>query len=224
MTYATLVRHCPQYPAYTHHEFVRRLGDGTLPQAAFRQYLQQDYLFLLHFTRAWALALYKSHSLEDMRAAQAGINAMLDTEIALHIDYCTRWGIAADSLHTLPEHPATVAYTRYVLDCGHRGTLADLHIALVPCIIGYADIGRHLAENPAIPLADNPYREWIEMYASAEYQAAAQAEAEFLRRLCPEPDARQQQIFNTATDMEIAFWQMGLDAADQAATPSTEKS
>ena len=213
MAYTTLVQHCPQYPAYLRHEFVRRLGDGTLPQAAFRQYLRQDYLFLLHFTRAWALALFKSHSLDEMRAAQAGINAMLDTEIALHIDYCTRWGIAAESLHDLPEHPATVAYTRYVLDCGHRGTLADLHIALAPCILGYADIGRELAANPATLTKEHPYHEWVAMYASPEYQAAAQAEAQFLHTLCPEPDARQQQIFNTATDMEIAFWQMGLDAA-----------
>lgn len=210
MTYSTLVQRCPQYAHYLHHEFVRRLGDATLPESAFRTYLQQDYLFLLHFTRAWALALYKSHSLEDMRAAQAGINAMLDTEIHLHLDYCRRWGIDTAALDALPEHPATVAYTRYVLDCGHRGTLADLHIALAPCIMGYADIGRHLAANPAVPLADNPYREWIDMYASPEYQDAAAAEAAFLHKLCPAPDARQQQIFNTATDMEIAFWQMAL--------------
>ncbi|MDO5090783.1 MAG: TenA family protein [Cardiobacteriaceae bacterium] len=213
MSYTTLVQHCPQYPAYIRHPFVQQLGNGTLPPAAFREYLQQDYRFLLHFTRAWALALYKSDNLADMRAAQSGINAMLDTEIALHIDYCTRWGIPPDTLHTLREHPATVAYTRYVLDCGQQGTLADLHIALAPCILGYADIGRELAAHPAIPLADNPYREWIDMYASAEYQAAAKAEAEYLQHLCPHPDTRQQHIFNTATDMEIAFWQMGLDAA-----------
>lgn len=32
------------------------LGDGTLPDAAFRMYLVQDYLFLIQFARAYALA------------------------------------------------------------------------------------------------------------------------------------------------------------------------
>ena len=206
-TYAALVQNCPDYPAYLQHEFVRRLGDGSLPQAAFRQYLKQDYLFLLHFTRAWALALFKSSSLADMRAAQAGINAMLDTEIGLHIGYCESWGIGQAELDRLPEHPATVAYTRYVLDCGQQGTLADLHIALAPCMLGYADIGRALAA-----CTRTPYRSWIDMYGSPEFQAAAQAERRFLDRLCPRPNAHQQQIFDTATRMETAFWQMGLDA------------
>ena len=30
------------WSAYTRHEFVRRLGDGTLPEACFRRYLVQD--------------------------------------------------------------------------------------------------------------------------------------------------------------------------------------
>ena len=51
------------------HEFVAKLGDGTLPQAAFRSYLVQDYLFLIQFARAWGLAAYKSRTIADIRAA-----------------------------------------------------------------------------------------------------------------------------------------------------------
>ncbi len=46
--------------AYTGHEFVRRLGDGSLPEECFRHYLIQDYLFLIHFARAYAHPAYKS--------------------------------------------------------------------------------------------------------------------------------------------------------------------
>ena len=45
-----------EWEAYTWHPFVRAMSDGTLPLAAFRRYLVQDYLFLLHFARAEALA------------------------------------------------------------------------------------------------------------------------------------------------------------------------
>ena len=56
---------------YTNHAFVQGLGDGTLPQASFHYYLIQDYIFLIHFTRAWALAVVKSESLSEMRLAAA---------------------------------------------------------------------------------------------------------------------------------------------------------
>jgi thiaminase/transcriptional activator TenA len=50
--------------AYTEHAFVRALGDGALPEACFRHYL-----FLIHFARAYALADYKSETLDDIRQA-----------------------------------------------------------------------------------------------------------------------------------------------------------
>jgi len=53
--------------AYTEHAFVRQLGDGTLPRAAFQRYLIQDYLFLIHFCRAYGLAIYKTTDLGEMR-------------------------------------------------------------------------------------------------------------------------------------------------------------
>ncbi|WP_281268143.1 hypothetical protein [Suttonella ornithocola] len=41
---------------------------------------------------------------------------MLDTKIQLHIHYCASYGIGEKTLQNLPEHPETVAYTRYVLE------------------------------------------------------------------------------------------------------------
>ena len=59
-----------------------RLARGDLPEAAFRRYLVQDYLFLLHFARAWGLAIYKSDTLSEMRRAQSLVAATLDVEMA----------------------------------------------------------------------------------------------------------------------------------------------
>ncbi|MFM9124250.1 MAG: thiaminase II, partial [Actinomycetota bacterium] len=44
--------------AFTDHAFVRGIADGTLPEAAFREYLVQDYRFLVGFARAHALEAY----------------------------------------------------------------------------------------------------------------------------------------------------------------------
>src|SRR5208282_5926036 len=91
------------WPAYTRHDFVLRLAKGDLPEAAFRHYLIQDYLFLLHFARAWGLAIYKSDTLAEMRRAQALVAATLDVEIGLHVEYCRSWGLSEKTMTTEPE-------------------------------------------------------------------------------------------------------------------------
>lgn len=207
-----------EWQAYCQHEFVRGLGNGELPAPAFRHYLQQDYLFLLHFARAFALAAYKSRSLADLRRGAEGLKAILDIELDLHIAYCREWGIPESELADLPESRATMAYTRYVLDAGSRGDLLDLHVALAPCMLGYAEIANWLQAQPFTRMQGNPYAAWIEMYASKEFQQAARAEQEWLDERLAGIDARRFEelviIFSEATRLEADFWQMGLDLAD----------
>ena len=134
--------------AYTRHEFVRLLARGDLPEAAFRRYLVQDYLFLIHFARAWGLAVYKSDTFAEMRRAQSLVAATLDVEIGLHIEYCRGWGLSEAAMAAEPEAPETVAYTRFVLDRGLAGDRLDLEVALAPCIVGYAEIARRADGRP----------------------------------------------------------------------------
>ena len=124
-----------EWSAYTWHPFVQGLADGTLPLAAFRRYLIQDYLFLIHFARAKALAVFKAESLDAMREKTATIQALLN-EMQLHIGYCTEWGIPEAEIQATPEAAETVAYTRYVLDRGFAGDILDLEVALAPCTVG----------------------------------------------------------------------------------------
>src|ERR1700694_182428 len=113
------------WPPYPRHEFVLRLARGDLPEAAFRRYLVQDYLFLLHFARAWGLAVYKSETLAEMRRAQSLVVATLDVEIGLHLEYCRGWGLAEAAMNAEPEASETIAYTRFVLDRGMAGDRLD---------------------------------------------------------------------------------------------------
>jgi thiaminase/transcriptional activator TenA len=204
--------------AYTTHDFVRALGEGSLPPASFRHYLAQDYLFLIHFARAYALAAYKAPTLASMRKAAAAMTAILETELKLHVRLVERWGIDEQQLEATEEARETIAYTRFVLDAGARGDLLDLTTALAPCVIGYAEIGRVLAASASGRSRDNPYREWIAEYAGDAYQAlAGEAEAE-LDRLAAESltEARYPRLlslFRRATRLEADFWQMGLAVA-----------
>lgn len=217
--FSTLRGACTEaWTTYVGHPFVRGLADGSLPEPCFRRYLAQDYLFLIHFARAYGLAVYKSDSLEGIRQAAAGLAAIVDQELSLHVSYCRRWGVDERALAEAPEADATMAYTRYVLERGLAGDLLDLQVALAPCIVGYAEIGQRLADDAASVAADNPYREWIEMYAGADYQAVAAAHVAHMDRLMARRggDGRLPSLITTfeqATRLEAAFWDMGLGAS-----------
>jgi thiaminase/transcriptional activator TenA len=202
---------------YTHHRFTDAMADGSLPQAAFKHYLVQDYLFLIEFARAYALAVYKSHDLADMRDAAAGMSAILDIEMNLHITLCASWGLTPADLEHTQAAPETLAYTRYVLDTGMRGDLLALHVALAPCVIGYAEIGKRLAALVTGPA--NPYSVWIDEYAGPAYQdvaskARTRLESLHARYATPARDTELMRIFREATRLEAAFWDMGWRASE----------
>jgi thiaminase/transcriptional activator TenA len=203
-----------EWALYTEHPFTTAMADGTLPEAAFRHYLVQDYLFLIEFARAYALAVYKAPTLADMREGAAGVAAILDVEMGLHVKLCGGWGLSPEDLERAPPEPETLAYTRYVLDAGMRGDLLALKVALSPCVIGYAEIAARLTglsrgKDPA-----NPYRVWIGEYAGDAYRQVAAAARGHLDRLAaryatPAREAELIAIFREATRLEADFWQMG---------------
>ena len=211
-----LKANCAQeWSAYVNHSFVRQISDGTLPPAAFQTYLVQDYLFLIQFARAYALAVYKSRTLDDMRAAQGGLEAILG-ETDLHIRLCGRWGLTREQVEATPEHRATVAYTRFVLDCGAAGDLLDLHVALAPCVVGYAEIAEKIVSHDGFSLYNHSYRDWIGEYTSEGYRASVTAAREHLDRLAARSMTEERfddlcRIFARASLLEADFWQMALE-------------
>ena len=210
-----------EWRAYTEHPFTNGLADGSLAEVAFRHYLIQDYLFLIEFARAYALSVYKSPKLADMREAAAALSAILDVEMNLHVKLSAGWGLAPDDLEQASPAVEMLAYTRYVLDTGMRGDLLALQVALAPCVIGYAEIGVRLAARAGALAATNPYRVWIEEYSGAPYQqVAAKAQAQ-LERLAvvyatPAREAELVAIFKEATLLEADFWEMGWRAGQHA--------
>ncbi len=209
----------PGWQRYTDHAFVRGLGDGSLPQAAFRHYLIQDYVFLVHFSRAWALAVVKSATLDEMKLAAGTVNGLVNHEMQLHVSTCAALGISEQQLFDAKEEPENLAYTRYVMDAGLSGDYLDLLAALSPCVFGYGQIGSTLGRSSP---AANPYQDWIDTYAGDEYQqictdVGAVLDEATRSRLGADPQSNPRwhsvtERFTTATALEVSFWDMGWRA------------
>ena len=209
----------PEWTRYTRHDFVEGMRDGSLPRAAFLHYLVQDYIFLIHFSRAWALAVTKAETVAEMRLCAATVNALINEEIALHVRTCAEAGLSEAALEGAQEAPENLAYTRYVLDAGHSGDMLDLLAALAPCVLGYGEIGARLGAEAE----SDTYRDWIDTYAGADYQGVcadvgALIDAVAARTLGDDPQASPRwaalcRRFETATRLEVGFWDMGLRPA-----------
>jgi len=95
------------------------------------------------------------------------------------------------------------------------GDLLDLGLAIAPCLIGYGQIGHRLYNDPKTLKGDaNPYWDWIKNYHESDYQAAVDRGIANLERQCniQQPSEHRlkqlEEIFRTATKLEISFWDM----------------
>lgn len=206
-----------EWSRYTNHAFVLGLADGTLPTASFHHYLIQDYIFLVHFTRAWAMAVVKSESLDEMKIAASTVDALVNHEMKLHVETCKKIGISEDQLFKAEEALENLAYTRFVMDAALSGDFLDLMTALAPCIFGYGVIGANVSKSAS---STTPYQDWINTYAGDEYQGLCDTLGDMVEkaakaRLGQQPTTSPRwanlcKRFHTATRLEIAFWDMGF--------------
>ena len=202
---------------YTKHEFVLKLANDSLHENCFLNYLKQDYLFLIQFSKAWSLAILKSDNLEEMKIAASTVNELINFEMGLHISLCEKYGISKLDLENTEEKNENIAYTRYVLELGYSGDFLDLLSALAPCVLGYGEIGLNLQNsNPKISM----YKKWIETYSSSEYQSVCLnvgklIDKSFKLRLGENYTNtykwnKASLIFKKATSLEVDFWNMAL--------------
>ena len=202
---------------YTKHDFLKKLSAGTLKEEKFLNYLIQDYLFLIQFSKAWSLAILKSDNLEEMKIAASTVNDLINFEMELHISLCANYGISKSDLENADEENQNIAYTRYVLELGYSGDLLDLLSSLAPCVLGYGEIGiNYKNSNPKISM----YQKWIDTYSSKEYQGVCKnvsnlIDQAFMLRLGDNFVStykwkKVNKIFNKATLLEVDFWNMAM--------------
>ena len=209
--------HKDNWLLYTKHEFINKLSNDALKEEKFLNYLIQDYLFLIQFSKAWSLAILKSDNLEEMKIAASTVNDLINFEMELHITLCANYGISKSDLENADEENENIAYTRYVLELGYSGDFLDLLSSLAPCVLGYGEIGLNCQNSNPKTLM---YKKWIETYSSIEYQDVCKnvsglIDKAFLLRLGTNFEntykwKKINQIFKKATLLEVDFWNMAI--------------
>ncbi|MGC0363133.1 thiaminase/transcriptional activator TenA [Rhodococcus sp. 27YEA15] len=198
-------------------EFLRRLGDGTLPLENFRFYLEQDKLYLEGY--ATALALVAAHAPDPVSAGFWANSAFTTAtvESSLHDGL-----LAGDTLPAgsgLPEHsPACLGYVSYLTATAATAPYAVSAAAVLPCFWIYAEVGRELAASARQVLdADpsHPYAQWVTTYDAPEFHesvAAARELVDTAAAAATEADrAAMSKAFRIASRYELMFWDSALN-------------
>lgn len=191
------------------HPFIRGIADGTIDPDRFRFYIRQDYLYLIDYARVFALACARAPRLDLMERFAELAHSTLGTEMELHRAYAEEWGISRSELAAEEPGPTTRGYTNFLLRTATVGEYGELVAALLPCMWGYSELGRRLAESPRP--AEQRCARWIDMYASDEFAELA----DWCRSACdiaaedtgPAGRDRMRDAFLTCSRYELEFWQ-----------------
>lgn len=192
------------------HPYVKGIGDGSLDEELFKNWVFQDYRYLKEFARIFAWAAAKAERLESMSWYAAVLNLTLNTEMELHRQYAARFGLTPADLEAAPMWPTTRAYTDFLVRTAADGDMADLVAALLPCAWGYVYVAQALAAHK--PPADQRYVDWIAQYASDEFADAAEWLKAEMNRVAegatPEKRERLKELFVLSSRYEWQFWEM----------------
>ena len=156
-----------------------------------------------------------------MREAAAGLSAILDVEMNLHVKLSASWGLAPDDLEQASPAVEMLAYTRYVLDTGMRGDLLALQGG--PCPLrdrlrrnrGAARRApRRSRRNEPVSRLDRRVFRCALPAGRCEGAGAAERLADLYAT--PAREAELVAIFKEATRLEADFWEMGWRAGQRA--------
>ncbi|MBI5974296.1 thiaminase II [Staphylococcus canis] len=158
----------PIWESYLDHPFVKGIGNGDLDKDKFKHWLKQDYVYLIEYARLFAIGAAKSTDLKMMTMFGDLVHGTLNTEMSLHRDYASQFGISNEALEATQPASTTTAYTSYMLNLAQRGGIEHVIAAVLTCTWSYNYIGEALNQIEGARDHDF-YGAWIQMYSSKEF-------------------------------------------------------
>lgn len=194
------------------HPFVQGMADGTLPKENFKFYITQDHLYLMQYSKVFAMGVIKAQSEVDQRLFAGLITATLDVENAIHKTYLKRLGLTNEELAAAEPSIVTESYTNYMISIAQKEGMDAIMAAVLACSWTYKLIGDYLETFPGAKEQEF-YGLWINQYMGDEYRAANDLMIDMFDRYSEGCSEEQYQhlkhIVYACTQYEYMFWDMG---------------
>src|SRR5699024_1276876 len=172
----------PIWRSYLDHPFVKGIGEGTVDQDKFIHYMKQDYIYLIEYSRVFAIGAAKAQDLKTMTMFADLLHGTMTFEMDLHREYAEKFGISNEELEATEPSATMTAYTSYMLNKAQNGGIENATAAVLACAWSYNFIGKHLAEWPSA-LEHELYGNWVSMYSSEGFTKIANDCKELLNKI-----------------------------------------
>ncbi len=200
------------------HPFVQELGKGTLDKEKFIHYMKQDYVYLIDYSKLFAVGVMKARDLDTMGKFAQILHETLHFEMELHRQFAAEFGITREELEATKPAPVNLAYTRYMLNVAQNGSLEEVVSCLLPCAWDYWEIGKLLRKQYGDQLSTNRYAKWIETYASETFGDGARWLIQLMDKLAEGKPERElavlEEHFQITSKYEYLFWDMNYYKQD----------
>jgi thiaminase/transcriptional activator TenA len=193
----------PIYEAILNHPFNRELMDGTLSTERFLFYIQQDSLYLVEFGRVLSLLAGRCKDAQTMSDFIHLADEVISGERGMQDEFFKIYGITTPCTR---QAPVCSSYANFIIAAATNKTYGEAVTSVLPCFWIYREVGNHILKNAVL---GNPYRKWIDTYASAEFSASTDKAIKIVETAAnnyPELQERMEEIFETATRLEWMFW------------------
>ena len=200
--------------SYNEHPFVKGMENGDLDLEKFKYYMIQDYLYLLDYSKIFALGVVKAQDEETMRIFAGLVNSTLNCETSIHKKYMERLNITKEEVEDAEMSLANTSYTNYMLWVSQNGDILDLAVSVLSCSWSYKVIADKINNNEKAK-ENEFFGEWIKGYIAEEYAEENQKIIDLVDRLgegCSNKKIEYlKTIFINCSKYEYMFWDMAYN-------------
>lgn len=196
-------------------DFLINMAMGTLDKSLFKNYMIQDYLYLLDYEDILKKCLWLSG---DEQLGDFLKKTIYDTEREIntvHKANMKEIGVSDEDIENCVKEPVIIEYIEYINEQLEKNGLLFGMTALLECSWSYAYIGSVMVKKYYKEITDSIYASWFKAYTDEEYiesnntwikmidKAAGCVGEEEAVKLC--------KVFKTCAVYENLFW----DALDR---------
>lgn len=201
----------PVWQSYLTHPFVKGIGEGTLDKDKFIHYMKQDYVYLIEYSRVFAIGATKANDLKTMTIFANLLHGTMNFEMDLHREYAAKFGITNEELEATEPSATMTSYTSYMISQAQLGGVENAVAAVLACAWSYNWIGKELAKWPGA-LEHELYGNWVRMYSSEGFTEIAKDCIDLIDEIAegkPEHELQKlEDIFIKTSYYEYMFWDM----------------
>ncbi len=190
--------------------FVLAMANGTLDAGKFRDYMLQDYLYLLDYVEILKKIREQAPTEETKGFLSSLIDGTIEEINNVHIPSMKENGITEEQIAQAKRLDVIVNYMAFmqksVEDEGFLGGIT----ALLQCCWGYAYIADAVKQAHATEVAASKFASWFEAYTCESYLGLKTLWVDMVDRECAGIDAAQTErfckIFTTCAACENDLW------------------